>query len=200
VESETPSLFVVAGANASGKTTFAVTLALLRDIPYVDPDALAPPSQAFRAGRAALSLRAMYLAARKTFAIETTLAGRSIRRLIRLADSLDYKIVLVFIGTSSPDINVGRILERKQAGGHTVAPDVVRRRYARSLSALNDLIAYVDECHVFDNSGSWPPTRVATMLAKTWTVQARVDWASELTFLRDQRTRHAQDDPGLERT
>lgn len=120
MESETPSLFIVSGANASGKTTFARTLDLLRQIPYVDPDELAPASQSLRAGRVALSLRSTYLKERRTFAVETTLAGQSIRRLIRLADQLGYKIVLVYIGTNSPDINVGRILERQKAGGHAV--------------------------------------------------------------------------------
>ena len=185
MESETPSLFVIAGANASGKTTFAGTLALLRGIPYIDPDALAPPLQSLHAGRTALSMRSTYLAERRTFAVETTLAGQSIRQFISSADVLGYNIVLVYIGTSSPEINVGRILDRQQAGGHAVAPEIVRRRYARGLSALNDLIVHVDECHVFDNSGSWPPTRVATMLAKTWTIQAKADWAADLTFLRD---------------
>lgn len=200
MESGTPSLFVIAGANASGKTTFAGTLASLRDIPYIDPDALAPPLESVRGGRAALSLRSTYLNERRTFAVETTLAGQSIRRLISSAKRLGYKIVLVFIGTNTPVINLKRISERTQAGGHGVAPTILRRRYARGLRALNDLIAYVDECHVFDNSGSWPPTRVATMLAKAWTIQAPADWAAELTFLRDQLARGAQDDQGLERS
>jgi predicted ABC-type ATPase len=200
VESGTPSLFIVAGANASGKTTFAGTLALLRDIPYIDPDALAPPLQSVRGGRAALSLRSTYLGECRTFAVETTLAGQSIRRLVSSAKRLGYKIVLVFIGTNSPDINLKRISERTQAGGHGVAPAIVRRRYERGLRAFRDVVAYVDECHVFDNSGSWPPTRVATMLAKTWTIQARADWAAELTFLRDQLARGTQDDQGLERS
>lgn len=42
---------------------------------------------------------------------------------------------------------------RVQTGGHPVAEDKIRSRYARSLALLSDAVAYTDRAYIFDNSG-----------------------------------------------
>src|SRR5260370_1112679 len=94
-----PSLVVLAGPNGAGKSTIAP--ALLRDelhvTEFVNADviaaglsAFAPETAALAAGRIMLS-RAKELAARKqSFALETTLASRSLAPWIRSLIADDY--------------------------------------------------------------------------------------------------------------
>jgi predicted ABC-type ATPase len=49
------------------------------------------------------------LAARDSFAIETTLAGSRTLRLMNYAQLQSYEVVLMFIGTNSVEINLLRV-------------------------------------------------------------------------------------------
>jgi predicted ABC-type ATPase len=78
--------YIIAGSNGAGKTTFATQFlpfyANCRN--FINPDLLArafspfdPDAGMLRAGRAVLEGIAQFTAARKDFAFETTLSGRS---------------------------------------------------------------------------------------------------------------------------
>ena len=81
-------LFVVAGLNGSGR--FSLTRSgRFAPVPVSDPDAIArgPPlgtAQPIAAGREALRRQRAMLEAGTSFAVETTLAGRSTLNLMRL--------------------------------------------------------------------------------------------------------------------
>lgn len=68
----------------------------------------------------------------------------------------------------SPEQSIQRIHERVAQGGHDVADEDVRRRYARSLSNLKQIIRITNETLIYDNAGAEPTlileTRTGTVI------------------------------------
>lgn len=158
-----PWLWLLAGPNGAGKSTLAKTVLSSID-EIVQPDEIAmvispsiPAQAAIPAGRAAVRLRGEMLARRQSFAIETTLSGRTYLRVVRAAKTAGWKIGLIYIGLGSPDLAISRVRERVRAGGHDVPPTDVRRRYARSLGNVAAFARLADRAIFFDNSSDSRP-------------------------------------------
>jgi len=157
-----PRLTFIAGANGSGKTTLTRwNIALFKEIPLLDPDAIANTLQAtasmlppIAAARQVLKSAAEHLKKSESFAIETTLSGRNYLQMMLEAKARGFEVRLVYIGTESVEINLARIKNRVLAGGHDVPEKDVRRRYQRSLENLPIAIKRADDCILFDNSTS----------------------------------------------
>ncbi len=86
-----PELFIIAGANGTGKSTLTKSKPELIpiDIPTIDPDAIAreidslqPERVAVLAGKKAISQAEEFIRLLSSFAVETTLAGNSYLRLM----------------------------------------------------------------------------------------------------------------------
>lgn len=158
--SEGPWLWLLAGPNGAGKTTYAPTLRA--DIEKViGPDQIAyellptaPDKAAFQAGREALALQRQLLEERRSFAIETTLAGRRYLKLAERAKAGAWNIGIIYIGLGSPDLAIERVRQRKAAGGHDVPVADVRRRYQRGLVNLTAAARLADFLEVLDNSSA----------------------------------------------
>jgi predicted ABC-type ATPase len=156
-----PVLTVVAGPNGSGKSTLTRWVEFEGREELIDPDALArdmravnPPGVAIAAGRKAIRRIRECLRTAISFAIETTLAGRSSLALMSEARSRGYEIHLLYIALDSPERSIARIRTRAARGGHFIPPVDVRRRYARSIANLAEAIGLADIAEVYDNSGS----------------------------------------------
>ena len=79
--------------------------------------------------------RAKELAGRAaTFALETTLASRSLAPWIESLVQAGYSFHIVFLWLPSADLAVARVTERVRSGGHDVPEDTVRRRYKAGLT------------------------------------------------------------------
>jgi len=149
----------IAGANGSGKTTLTRNFAEFREIPLLDPDAIANTLRATKStlppiasARQVLQAVAGHLKNGESFAVETTLSGRNYLRMMLDAKERGFEIVLVYIGTEKVEINVARIRNRVLAGGHDVPEHDVRRRYIRSYQNLPIAIKRADVSVLFDNS------------------------------------------------
>lgn len=126
-----PQLWVFAGPNGAGKSTLVATR-LRERLPIVNPDVIAvrisqnrPDLPAvIEAGKIAVRERAALLAARESFAIETTLSGNSEIRLMREASGAGYKLNLVFVGVRSANVSEVRVAHRVRMGLHNVPPDL----------------------------------------------------------------------------
>jgi predicted ABC-type ATPase len=168
---EPPQVIIIAGPNGAGKTTLAPFL--LRDtlgiLEYVNADPIAfglsgfdPASVAFEAGRVMLRRLHELATQRKTFAFETTLAAKSYASWIQKLRDDGYALQLVFLWLRSPDLAVQRVRERVRAGGHHVAEEVIRRRYAGGLRNFCRLYRpLADTWAVYDNSDSPYPVLIA---------------------------------------
>lgn len=165
---ERPSLFLLAGPDGAGKTTYAFKniRAVSGSARFVNLDEIArglspldPPAAANRAARVALDFAHACIAERASFSIETTLAGRTHLRTVAAARAAGFAINLFYFAASSPDVCLTRIARRVAEGGHDVPAADVRRRFCRSLANLPAYAALCDVWRVFDVTRL--PVRVA---------------------------------------
>ncbi|MDL2309591.1 zeta toxin family protein [Parabacteroides sp. OttesenSCG-928-B22] len=159
-----PYLYIIAGCNGAGKTTASFTILpeMLKCKEFVNSDEIAKGLSPFNADSIAVAVEAsriMYkrikelIAAGETFAMETTLATRSVVNLIREAQREGYYITLLYFWLNTPDLAVERVKMRVESGGHNVPENTVRRRYASGIKNLFKLYLPVsDYWMITDNS------------------------------------------------
>lgn len=154
-----PTLIIIAGPNGAGKSTFTAGLGRGTRVPIIDPDALArrfqplaPERAAMQAGREALRQQATYLEHDTSFAVETTLAGTGVLRLMEQARGRHFTVHLVYIGIENVVTALDRIAERVAQGGHGVPSQDIRRRYERSMLHLGQAVTLAHHVLIIDNS------------------------------------------------
>lgn len=177
----------IAGANGSGKTTLTRwNSELFKEIPLLDPDAVANTLQAttsalfpVAAARHVLKSAGEHLKEGESFAVETTLAGRNYLQMMLEARLRGFEIVLVYIGTENVEINLVRIRNRVLAGGHNVPENDVRRRYRRSFENLPIAIKRSDHAILFDNSteGGYRLIAILSTTGNQW-FEAKPPWVT----------------------
>ena len=100
-----PKLYIISGCNGSGKTTASYTLLpdLLNCREFVNSDEFAKSFSPFDPGAASVTasrymlMKINYLLERKAdFAIETTLATRSLLQIVRQAQQLGYETTVLY--------------------------------------------------------------------------------------------------------
>jgi len=138
-----PHAVIVAGPNGAGKSTLAPKLLAQEfDIRiYVNPDVIAqglagfaPASAGIRAGRILHQRLEELRSERESFAVESTISGRSLQRVIRTLKASGYQTLLVYLWLPEPDLAVERVGNRVKLGGHDVPEGDIRRRFYRSVS------------------------------------------------------------------
>lgn len=164
-----PVLWLVAGANGVGKTTYArryieqvsgsrafVNLdEIARGLSPLDPEA-----ERIRAARVALDLLRDTLAVRNgrrnSVTLETTLAGLTHLRTIAMARSEGWRVHLLYFAVKSPSLALQRIARRVSEGGHDIPEADARRRFERSLANFTRYAARCDLWRIFDNNAATP--------------------------------------------
>jgi predicted ABC-type ATPase len=122
---------------------------------------LDPTLSAFKAGRLLLEEARSLMQAKASFAIESTLSGKTYVALIREAKALGYRFLLHYIVIGSGEQAVGRVALRVRLGGHHVPEEDVLRRFDRSRRHfIEDYLPLADEWGLWDNA-SPPPTKIA---------------------------------------
>lgn len=159
-DSMTPTLCIIGGCNGAGKTTLArellPRLGLMR---FLNADEIArglspldPSLTAFKAGRLLLEEARTLMKVKASFAIESTLSGRTYMALIREARALGYRFLLHYIVISSGAQAVKRVELRVKIGGHHVPEEDVLRRFERSRRHfVSDYLPLADEWGLWDN-------------------------------------------------
>lgn len=132
-------LYIIAGANGSGKSTIAVEILPAEGISYVNADDIARElcpsdlnSVKIQAGKEFFARVDKCFENNQSFAIESTLSGLAHVKTIEKAHSLGYSVIIAYVFVDSPLVCISRIKSRVQAGGHYVPDDDVIRRYERS--------------------------------------------------------------------
>ena len=161
-----PRCLIIAGPNGAGKTTFARTY-LVRDADidnFINADYIAtglsplkPERAARAAGRILLEELERLTSAKESFALESTLSGRTYIELFKKWKDLGYRIEIVFLKLNSPEISLKRIAARVAQGGHDVPKADVLRRSKRGLA--NFQASYrplADAWWMYDASGDVP--------------------------------------------
>lgn len=160
------TVIILAGPNGAGKSTaapfvlhesFGITQFVNADDIARGLSGFAPETAAIAAGRIMLTRLRALAENRVTFAFETTLSTRFYTRWLASLQSDGYRVGLIFLYLTSPELAVERVQRRVAEGGHNIPHDIIRRRYWRGLHNLLHLYTpLADEWAVYNNSGPMP--------------------------------------------
>jgi predicted ABC-type ATPase len=159
-------IVIIAGPNGAGKTTFARAF-LPREagiLTFINADLIAaglspfaPEAAAIEAGKMMLERIEACAARGQSFAIETTLSGKTYTQSIPRWRKNDYVVKLFFLRLQSPELAIERVKNRVALGGHHIPDDVVRRRFDAGLKNFEELYKpLVDEWALYDNTEHSP--------------------------------------------
>src|SRR6267142_1963804 len=113
-----PTIYLIAGCNGAGKTTFAKEFlpTEVKCLRFLNADEIArglspfkPSAGAIPAARLLLKQVADCLRKRQTFGLESTLSGKTYIRIFRQARELGYRIELHYLWIPSADLAVQRV-------------------------------------------------------------------------------------------
>ncbi|MDR0944052.1 MAG: hypothetical protein LBM41_05920 [Ruminococcus sp.] len=158
------TMTIFAGPNGSGKSTTVNKYLDSGRSPgkYICPDNFVAVEdrgnlEAYvKAMQDAETARHQEIALGHSFSFETVLSTASKLDFIHYAKRQGYKIHVVYITTSSPEINIARVRDRVLHGGHDVPREKIISRYEKSMQLMFDVVSESDTAEFYDNSGSQP--------------------------------------------
>ena len=156
-------IVILGGPNGAGKTTAArVLLPEFFDLhPFLNADEIAHElspenveAAALAAGRLMIERMRALVREGRSFALETTCAGRSYSRLLQQCKVDGWRITLLYFWLRTPEDAIGRVARRVSQGGHNIPREVVVRRYYAGVWNMRNLyLPLADEAEVYDNTG-----------------------------------------------
>lgn len=160
-------LWVLAGGNGAGKSTFYKLKLAPRGIPFINADNIAKElysddaeARSYDAAKAAERMREELLIEGRTFCFETVFSHPSKVDFIAKAKAYGFQVVLVFIHLDSSDLNQARVSQRVTEGGHSVPADKIKARIPRVLENVKAAIPLCDSVYLLDNSSLDNPFQV----------------------------------------
>jgi predicted ABC-type ATPase len=155
-------IIILGGPNGAGKTTAARVLLPdeMRVREFVNADEIARglspynvEGVALTAGRIMIERIRTLVRAGEDFAFETTCAGRQHAVWLEECKREGWRVTLLFLWLSSPEMALRRVSKRIGEGGHAIPPDVIRRRYVGGIrNMLRLYLPLADDASVYDNS------------------------------------------------
>lgn len=156
----TKKAVIIAGANGSGKTTFARIFVEQYQFDFVNADEIASSvtpgdlnETNIKAGKLFFKQIDKLIDEEKNLIIESTLSGRSLLNWIKKIKARGYFTKIIYVFLETPKMCIERIKDRVLKGGHFIPDNDVMRRYARSKK--NFWLYYkneVDEWNLIHNS------------------------------------------------
>lgn len=162
-------LYIIAGANGSGKSTLAEVLLKEKNLAFLNADEIAKEiapnainSVPISAGKEYFKRLAEFFKENLSFAVESTLPGNNITRIINKAESQNYKTILVYSFLQSCTACIKRVKTRVKNGGHDVPEEDIIRRYYKSLVKFwDEYRLQVDDWTLFYNGYDYAPVVVS---------------------------------------
>jgi predicted ABC-type ATPase len=169
-------IFVLSGVNGAGKSSVGGAFLRANHRDYFNPDEAArriretiggsideANALAWQEGKQRLESA---IETRSSFALESTLGGNTIPRLLRAAADERIEVLVWYAGLSTPEQHIARVRARVAAGGHDIPEEMIRQRWNASRRNVIALMPFLTELRVFDNSqegdpaaGTIPPPR-----------------------------------------
>ena len=163
-----PVLTVNAGPNGSGKSTLTAMLEAegVEFGEYLNADNIArefgevTEFVSRKAQQIVRDMRKDALTEGRDHSFETVMSHTSHIDHMAEAKRHGFEVQLHFVATDDPVINLDRVANRVQRGGHSVPEDRVIARYERCLENLPAAFAGADSARIYDNSTADSPMRL----------------------------------------
>ena len=168
-----PTLYVLAGPEGAGKSTFEQTTLqqFTRNTPVISADRQQADTLGSNKANAhqvgdmmAHTAARKALEGKKDFVYETRFADRKDVQLVEEAKAKGYRVVLFHLQTKSADLSVARVAERVKEGGRDVPEAIVRADYAKAPPLIREASAKADMTIAYDTSAlNRAPTHVLSL-------------------------------------
>lgn len=171
--SQPKQLWLLAGGNGAGKSTFYQQFLAQKDLPFVNTDILAKQLDAenaesisYKAAKLTAKLRTQLLQAGISFCFETVFSHPSKIDFLAEAKTLNYEIVLIYIHLQNSELNQARVKQRVKFGGHNVPTDKIITRLPRTQQYIKQALPLTDIAQFYDNSSRQQPFTPIAQLKK----------------------------------
>ena len=187
--SNNKQLWLLAGGNGAGKSTFYQHFLAQTGLPFINADILAkgldrenPEAISYKAAKLAEKLRLNLLRSGTSFCFETVFSHPSKIDFLAKAKSAGYEIILIYIHLETDQLNQARVSQRVAEGGHSVPSEKIISRIPRTMHYVSDALALVDIARFYDNSSHAQPFVSIASLTKGKLQQFKTlpDWAKKM--------------------
>jgi len=182
-------LWVLAGGNGAGKSTFYNQYLARYGIQFVNADLIAREIDSehgedvsYLAATVAARIRADLIAKGISFCFETVFSHESKIDFLAQAKAYGYRIILIYIHLRTSSLNEARVKQRVSEGGHSVPLQKIHSRIPRTIKNIKTALTVVDEARLLDNSLRDDPFRQIVVLKSgnyTDLVSPLPAWAKE---------------------
>jgi len=160
------NVYIIAGPNGSGKTTFARTFLpeYAKCDRFINADLIAtglspfsPQQVAIKSGKLVLEQIKEYSTNGVDFGFETTMSGVTYLKYFQMLKERGYKIHIYFLWIPSSQLAIARVKDRVAQGGHNVPIVDIKRRFERSTEKFfKQYRLLTDQWMLFNNEQSKP--------------------------------------------
>ena len=197
-----PNLYIISGCNGAGKTTASYSLLpeMLNCKEFVNSDEFAKGLSPFNPEKASIQasrymlMKIRYLLKRQSdFAVETTLATRTLLKTAKLAQASGYNVTLLYFWLNSPELAIERVRSRVATGGHNIPEETIIRRYHVGIDYFFHYYAPICERWILaDNSQI--PFRVIAEGSKNDVINIRDEETySKILTIAQERRQHVEE-------
>ena len=187
---ERKQLWILAGGNGAGKSTFYRTQLAPLGLPFINADILAkelypqsPEEHSYDAAKLATEMRFRLLHEGRSFCFETVFSHPSKIDFVAQAKVLAYEIILVFVHLDTVYLNQARVAQRISEGGHNVPNEKVASRIPRLLQNIKKTLPLCEQVYILNNSRLDSPFQQVVIIRHGQTIQLKIslpDWAKDL--------------------
>jgi predicted ABC-type ATPase len=183
-------LWILAGGNGAGKTTFYDNFLAPKGIKLVNADVIAkaidpitPENVGYEAASKVDKIREVFLHQGITFCFETVFSHVSKIDFVAKAKTNGYEIILVYIHLDTSELNEARVSQRVSVGGHSVPVNKIHSRIPRTMKNISTALPLVDEARLLNNSSKKNPYQIVAIVKRgkrKFVINPLPKWAEDI--------------------